>query len=190
MPRCVYVLGLGVSILALVAVIRPVLHNPADYQREQDEAVKRAVQLYALLGAHEAPVSAVPTVCSTTSGGYAYLVTEVDIYDRNGTRLASVTADLFSGEIIKVTCAIRSDEGGALSEAQAYEVARERARALGMMAEECPWKLVSYSENIPSRARFCWAAGRHLLRVCIDRANSHLIFAETRKLNPNGYMPH
>lgn len=190
MPRSIPFLSLAVTALVVMGLTLHALRKPEAYQRQKNEAVRDACALYAVLG-NEVPTSGVADAGTVGSAGFTYTICMVDIYDSGGARLATFTMDMFSRELVQVTCPTYPPTADSLTRAQAYWVARDYARNLGLMVPEYPWRLVK--AEVFGQARqminFCWALHGCLLRVSVDMSNSRLVRAETFKLSQNGYIP-
>ncbi|MER3475188.1 MAG: hypothetical protein C4335_14475 [Armatimonadota bacterium] len=188
MSRSIVTFGVGVALLVVGIVLWQTSRRPAPYQREKQQSVIRAVRLWGVLS-EETPMSAQVEIKRVNSRGFPYAVCVVDLFGEGGHYLATCPVDMFTGELIYIACAMGEPTGAFLTEAQAHRATSRYARDLGLMTPECPWKLVE-KETIGQKACFCWAAGRYLLGVRVDRSNSRLLYASTRALSTTGYCPH
>ncbi|GBC96310.1 hypothetical protein HRbin16_02112 [bacterium HR16] len=190
MPRSFLFFSLAVTALIVVGLVLHALRKPEAYQRQKNEAIRHACALYAVLG-DEVPASGIAAPTTAVSDNFTYTTCMVDLYDSNCERLATFAVDMFSRELLQVTCPPHPSTADLLTRAQAYWVARDYARNLGMMVSGQPWELVKVETDArtPQTIRFCWALDRCILRVAVDRTNSRLVSATTRKLGQNGYVP-
>lgn len=190
MSRSILFFSLAVTALVVVGLALHALRKPEAYQRQKNEAIRHACALYAVLG-DEVPASGIAAATTAASDNFTYTTCMVDLYDSNCERLATFAVDMFSRELLQVTCPPHPPTADSLTRAQAYWVARDYARNLGMMVPGYPWRLVKVevSEQSPQIVRFCWALDRCLLRVAVDLSNSRLVYATTCKLSQNGYVP-